>query len=77
VATYEWPRKSRTVSVGLALVLGGFGAHKIYLDKPGKALAYTLFCWTGIPSLIGIVEAVNYIRMDEEEFHRRFLAGRL
>ena len=65
-------RKSRTVSVGLGLVLGGIGAHKFYLEKPGMGFLYLLFCWTGIPSLIAIFEAVKYILMDEEEFQRRF-----
>lgn len=75
--TYPWPRKSKSVSIGLALVLGGFGAHKIYLDRPGKGLLYMMFCWTGIPTVIGIVEAVKYIRMDDEEFQRRFISGTL
>ena len=65
-------KKNRSVSVGLALVLGGIGAHKFYLDKPGMGVLYMLFCWTGIPSIVGLFEAVRYIRMDEEEFHRRF-----
>ncbi len=74
---FQWMRKSRTVSVGLALVLGGIGAHKFYLDKPGKGLLYLMFCWTGIPTFVGLIEAVKYIRMDEEEFQRRFVAGSL
>ena len=77
VPVYYGPWKSRTVSVALALVLGGIGAHKFYLDKPGKGLLYLLFGWTGIPSIIGLFEAAKYIRMEEEEFHRRFLRGDL
>ena len=77
VGAYAWPTKSKGVSIGLALALGGFGAHKIYLEKPGKGLVYLLFCWTGIPTIIGIVDAVKYIRMEDEEFHRRFIAGDL
>jgi TM2 domain-containing membrane protein YozV len=65
-------RKSRTLAVGLSLVFGGLGLHKFYLDKPGMGLLYMLFCWTGIPTLVGLFEAVKYIRMDEEEFQRRF-----
>jgi len=57
--------------VGLSLVLGGLGAHKFYLDKPGKGFLYLLFSWTGIPSLIGVFEGVRYIMMDEEEFQYR------
>jgi TM2 domain-containing membrane protein YozV len=63
--------------VGLALVLGGIGAHKFYLDKPGKGLLYLMFCWTGIPTLVGLYEAVKYIWLDEEEFQRRFARGEL
>ena len=73
VQAYHGVRKSRSVSVGLSLVLGGIGAHKFYLEKPGAGLAYLLFCWTGIPPLLGLFEAVKYIRMDDEEFHQRFL----
>ncbi len=74
---YHWPAKSRSVSVGLALVLGGIGAHKFYLEKPGKGLLYAMFCWTGIPTLVGLYEAVKYIRMDEEEFRVRYLRREL
>ena len=77
VAGYQVPPKDRSISVALALVLGGFGAHKFYLDKPGKGLLYAMFCWTGIPSIIGLVEAVKYIRMSEEEFSVRALRGEL
>jgi len=77
LAANRYATKNRSVSVGLALVLGGIGAHKFYLDKPGKGLLYMMFSWTGIPSLIGIYEAVKYIRMDEEEFHQRFFRGEL
>ena len=72
---YYGERKSQTISVGLALALGGIGAHKFYLDKPGLGILYMMFAWTGIPSIIGIFEAVKYIRMDEGEFQERFLRG--
>ena len=73
VPAYFAPRKSRTVSIGLSLVLGGLGAHKFYLGKPGVGFLYLLFCWTGIPSVVGLFEAIRYINMDEEEFQQRFL----
>jgi len=68
----QFPRKNQTVSVGLSLVFGGLGAHKFYLDKPGAGLLYLMFFWTGIPSILGIIDGVRYIRMDDEEFHRRY-----
>lgn len=69
--------KSRTISIGLSLVFGGLGAHKFYLEKPGAGFLYLMFCWSGIPSIIGIFDAVKYIRMDEEEFQRRYHHGRI
>lgn len=72
IPMWHGTRKSRTLAVGLSLVFGGLGLHKFYLDKPGMGVLYMLFCWTGIPSLVGLFEAVKYIRMDDEEFLRRF-----
>jgi len=74
---YYGEAKSRTISIGLALVLGGIGAHKFYLDKPGKGFLYMVFCWTGIPTLVGLYEAAKYIWMNDEEFNRRFDQGGL
>lgn len=70
-------RKNRSISVGLALVFGGVGAHKFYLERPGAGFLHLAFCWTGIPTIVGIFQAVKYIRMEDEEFHRRFYAGDL
>jgi TM2 domain-containing membrane protein YozV len=75
--TYPGVRKSRSISVGLALIFGGLGAHKFYLDKPGKGFLYLLFSWTGIPTIIGLFEAVKYIRLDEEDFQRKAFKGEL
>jgi len=77
VPAYYAENKSRSISIGLALVLGGIGAHKFYLDKPGKGFLYMVFCWTGIPTMIGLYEAAKYIWMNDEEFQRRFLGGEL
>ena len=49
---------NKYVYSALAFFLGGFGAHKFYVKKNKKALRYLLFCWTGIPGVIGMVEGV-------------------
>jgi len=43
---------------GLAFFLGGLGIHKFYVKQNKKALLYLLFCWTGIPGVIGMVEGI-------------------
>lgn len=60
--------KNRTVAVLLALFLGGLGAHKFYLERPGMGLLYLIFCWTFIPSIIGLIEGIAYLTQPDEGF---------
>jgi TM2 domain-containing membrane protein YozV len=70
------PRKSRGLAVALALFLGGFGFHKFYLEKPGVGLLYFLFCWTFIPAIISLFEAIYYIAIGESGFQKMLARGR-
>jgi TM2 domain-containing membrane protein YozV len=56
----------------LALFLGGFGIHKFYLGETGSGIWYLIFCWTGIPEIIGFIEGIQYLVMSEEEFNRKY-----
>ena len=49
---------NKYVYAALAFFLGGLGAHRFYRKQYGKALLYILFCWTGIPGVIGMIEGV-------------------
>lgn len=49
--------KDPTIGTLLAVFLGGFGAHRFYLNDNGIGLIYLIFFWTLIPSLMGLVEA--------------------
>ena len=40
----------------LAILLGGFGAHKFYSGKAGMGLLYLFFCWTYIPAFVSLIE---------------------
>ncbi|MBI9015602.1 MAG: TM2 domain-containing protein [Clostridiales bacterium] len=50
--------KNKWVAFFLALFLGGIGAHKFYEGKILLGIIYLVFCWTGIPSFIGFIEAI-------------------
>jgi TM2 domain-containing membrane protein YozV len=63
---------NRTAAALLALCLGGVGAHKLYLGKPGQFILYLLFFWTLIPFIIGFVECIKYAFMSDEEFDRLY-----
>jgi TM2 domain-containing membrane protein YozV len=54
---YNGIKKNSTTAVLLAIFLGGLGAHKFYLNQVGLGVLYLLFCWTGIPAIIGVIEA--------------------
>ncbi len=49
--------KDPTTGTLLAVFLGGFGAHRFYLNDNRIALIYLIFFWTLLPSLVGLVEA--------------------
>ena len=60
--------KNRLTAGLLAIFLGGFGVHKFYLEQSGIGIIYLLFCWTGIPSIIGLVEGIIMLTQTDEEF---------
>ncbi len=66
------PRKDRITAGLLAFFLGGIGAHKFYLNKPGQGLLYLLFVWTFIPAIISFFEAIIYFTMSDEEFYQKY-----
>ena len=42
----------------LAFLLGGLGIHKFYAGKIGTGIVFILFCWTGIPEIIGFIDFI-------------------
>jgi len=64
--------KDRVAAGLFAIFLGGLGVHKFYLGRVGTGLIYLLFCWTGIPSIIGFVEGILYLCKSEYEFRERY-----
>ena len=49
---------NKTTYVLLALFLGGLGVHEFYAGKTGLGILYLLFCWTFIPAIIALIEAI-------------------
>jgi len=62
----------RLAAALFAIFLGSFGAHKFYLGKFGQGLLYLLFFWTAIPGIIGLIEGILFLAMDEEDFGVRY-----
>jgi len=66
------PIKSKVTAGVLALLLGGLGVHKFYLGKAGMGILYLVFCWTFIPALVALIEAIMLFSMSEQEFIRKY-----
>jgi len=64
--------KSRSAAILLAMLLGGLGVHKFYLNKPGAGVLYLLFCWTFIPAVIGFLEGLTYLSMSDKSFESKY-----
>lgn len=62
----------RVVAALLAFFLGGLGFHKFYLGQWGWGLLYLIFCWTGVPSVLGAIEAVLYLVKTDNEFNWKY-----
>jgi TM2 domain-containing membrane protein YozV len=64
--------KNKIIAGVLAILLGGLGVHKFYLGNLGQGIIYLLFCWTGIPGIIGLIEGILYLVKTDEEFDRLY-----
>lgn len=65
--------KNKLAAGLFAILLGGLGIHKFYLDQIGLGIVYILFCWTGIPSIIGLVEGIIYLTATDEDFYLKYV----
>lgn len=64
--------KNRTTTAILALFLGGLGLHKFYLGQWVWGLIYLIFCWTFLPAIIALLEAIRFFMMTDETFQREY-----
>ena len=65
--------KSKTTAGILALLLGGIGIHYFYCGKPLPGLIYLLLCWTGIPAILALIQAIMMFTMTEEQFNYKYV----
>lgn len=66
--------KSKIAAGLFAILLGGIGIHHFYLGHVVLGILYILFCWTGIPSLVGLVEGILYLTQSDEAFDIKYNA---
>ena len=64
--------KKKIVAAVLAFFLGTLGGHRFYLGQIGLGILYLLFSWTGIPAALGIIDAILFLSMDDQEFDQKY-----
>lgn len=67
-----WPVKNKLVAGILALLLGGIGVQFFYLGKIGLGILMICLCWTGIPSLIGVIHGIMLLTMNDENYMLKY-----
>ena len=72
VQTQKVHNRSKGVAAILALLFGGVGGQFFYLGDIPVGVACILSCFTGIPALIGVICAIYYICMSDQEFDEKY-----
>ena len=62
---------SRIVAIVLAFVLGFVGAQYFYMGRRILAVLSVLFCWTGYPAVIGMLDGMRMLFMSDREFRQQ------
>ena len=60
-------RRNKTIAGVLAMFAGTIGLHCFYMGKYKKGLLYLLFFWTGIPTILGIMDGARLFTQVAEE----------
>lgn len=65
----------KIVAAVLAILLGGFGAHKFYQGNMKLGVVYLVLFWTIIPFFVGLVEGVLMLLSDDDKYQRKYADG--
>lgn len=63
------PKKE--VAALLSIFLGDFGIGHFYTGQTTRGILDIVFCWTGIPAIIGLVEGIIWFFDTDEEWAAR------
>lgn len=67
--------KNRITAAMLALFLGWAGIHRFYLRQPGYAIFYILMIGFGISFVLGLIDALFFFLMSDEQFDLKYNGG--
>ncbi len=64
--------KNKNIAGIFAFFFGIFGVHRFYLGQVGLGIFYLFFFWTGIPAIIGFIDALIFFSMDQDDFDYKY-----
>lgn len=64
--------KNKNIAGIFAFFFGIFGVHRFYLGQTGLGIFYLFFFWTGIPAIIGFIDALIFFSMDQDDFDYKY-----
>lgn len=64
--------KDKNIAAIISFIFGAFGIHRFYLGQVGLGITYLIFFWTGITTVIGIIDAIILLSMDQREFDHKY-----
>lgn len=64
--------KNKLIAILLAFFLGCFGGQFFYLRKYWQGALCILVCWTWIPTIWGVIHAIIFLSMSDDEFNYKY-----
>ncbi len=64
--------KNKNIAAVLAILIGGIGIHRFYLDQWKLGLLYMLLSWTLVPFFIGLIDGILFLIMSEGKFNAKY-----
>jgi TM2 domain-containing membrane protein YozV len=64
--------RTHSSAVLMALFGGVVGLHQFYLGNRRRGWRCVMFCWIGVPIVLGCIDAVRLALIDRREFDRRY-----
>lgn len=64
--------RDKTLSTVFAFFLGTFGIHRFYLGQVGLGIFYAILMFTGIPTILGIIDALVMAGMSQSDFDHKY-----
>ena len=61
------PKRDKTLGGVLAIFTGTIGLHKFYMGQWKQGLVYLLFFWSGVPTVLGIIDGARLLTQAAEE----------